>query len=64
MRIHATEVDMFYQVIARGDGKRYLHLTTFGSEQRASAPKSSQSMQLDAAMAEELVTLLIDTFGL
>lgn len=62
--VHPTKVDMFYQVIFDGAGRRYIHLTTFGSSDRASAPKSSQSIQLDAAMAEELVTLLNETFGL
>ena len=63
VKIHPTETDMFYQVVTTGDGRRYLHLTTFGSNARVATPKSSQSIQLDAKMAEELLRLLVDTFG-
>lgn len=64
VKIHPTEVDLFYQVVVNADGEPYVHLTTFGSQHRATAPKSSQSIQLNATMAAELVTLLVETFGL
>lgn len=63
VKLHPTVVDMFYQVVVDREGNRYLHLSTFGSPGRASAPKSSQSLQIDAEMAKELVTLLAETFG-
>lgn len=64
VKLHPTVVDMFYQVLVDSEGRRYLHLSTFGSPSRVSAPKSSQSIQIDAARAEELMTLLVETFGL
>ena len=61
VRLHPTEVDSSYQVLS-GDGETYLHLSTFGSDTRASAPKSSQSIQLDRRMAARLVEILQATF--
>jgi hypothetical protein len=61
VRPHPTEVECFYQVIESPDG-RLLHLTTFGSSHRMSAPKSSQSIQLDEASAGALMALLRETF--
>ena len=60
--VHPSEVDMFYQRI-EADGKLYVHLTSFGSDGRQSAPKSSQSFQLDLAAARQLVFVLRDVFG-
>ena len=58
---HATEVDCEYAVI--GEGRtRLLHLTTFGSDNRASERKSSQSIQLDEERARELVDIIIKAF--
>lgn len=63
VKLHPTSVDMFYQIVVDGVGKKYLHLSAFGSSDRASAPKSSQSLQIDVNMADELVRLLVETFG-
>ncbi|MBF6182705.1 DUF4263 domain-containing protein [Nocardia otitidiscaviarum] len=52
-----------HQVIADGDGATILHLTTLGSKDRESHPKSSQSLQLDTETAAQLVKLLHDSFG-
>ncbi len=59
---HSTEVDCYYDVVHARDGTTLLHLTTFGSDQRASKPKSSQSIQIDGKIARELVKLLVTTF--
>ncbi|TSE01835.1 hypothetical protein FOS14_00070 [Skermania sp. ID1734] len=61
IRPHASEVDCFYNVIDEG-GKRLLHLSTFGSDLRKSVPKSSQSIQIDAELAHQLIDLLRQTF--
>jgi 5-methylcytosine-specific restriction protein B len=61
--LHKTEVDCFYQVVAGDDGERYLHLTTFGSDNRKSKPKSSQSIQLSKAIADELVEIIRGELG-
>lgn len=61
VRIHPTEVDCEHRVIH--DGKvRLLHLSTFGSDERASERKSSQSLQLDEDAARQLVAILKSAF--
>jgi hypothetical protein len=60
--VHPSEVDLFYQRV-EADGKLYIHLTSFGSDRRESAPKSSQSFQLDLAAARQLVSVLREVFG-
>lgn len=62
VRPHSSEVDCYFQVVADVDGRPLLHLSTFGSDHRASAPKSSQSIQIDEEMARQLVALLVETF--
>lgn len=62
VRPHPTEVDCFYQVVTAPDGTRLVHLSTFGSAERQSEPKSSQSLQLDEAAARELVNVLLESF--
>ncbi|WP_427891506.1 hypothetical protein ACQHIV_03295 [Kribbella sp. GL6] len=61
---HPTEVDCFYQTVIDGDGNKLIHLTTFGSDDRRSNPKSSQSIQLDEIRARELIRVLQRTFNL
>ncbi|MFF2494185.1 hypothetical protein [Agromyces sp. NPDC058064] len=62
IRLHPTKVDCFHQVIRDDEGAAVLHLTTFGSADRASTPKSSQSIQLDRKTARELVGIIEDAF--
>ncbi len=64
VRVHPTEVDCFYQALTDQSGRTYLHLTTFGSDERQSTPKSSQSLQLDEAAARQLIQIMRDTFHL
>ncbi|WP_067711146.1 McrB family protein [Nocardia yamanashiensis] len=65
VRAHKMEdaVTCQYKVIDAPDGSTLVHLSTFGSEQRQSAPKSSQSMQLDRQNAAELIGILSEAFG-
>lgn len=58
---HDSKVDCSYNVIDEG-GERLLHLSTFGSDTRRSKPKSSQSIQIDYAMAKELFDVVVETF--
>lgn len=64
VKAHPTEADCQFAVVYDDDGTKILHLSTFGSDNRVSAPKSSQSIQLDYPVAEQLLELLIDTFKL
>lgn len=63
VRIHGTEVDCCYQRVTADNGSVYLHLTTFGSDDRAVPGKSSQSFQLNASSARALVEIIEATFG-
>ena len=58
---HPTEVDCEYTVVAEG-GQRLLHLSTFGSDNRASSRKSSQSLQFDVDRARELIQIIDKAF--
>lgn len=60
--VHPSEVDCFYQVVRGEGGETYLHLSTFGSDDRQSKPKSSQSLQLSQSVADELVAVIRATF--
>jgi hypothetical protein len=57
IRVHPTEVDCEYLVVSDG-ARQLLHLNTFGSDDRESARKSSQSLQLNLDMARELVEII------
>lgn len=61
VRPHPTEVDCEHQVIDAGEVK-LLHLSTFGSDHRASGHKPSQTLQLDEAAARELMDILTAAF--
>ena len=51
MKAHPTVVECLHQITRDEKGTKLLHLTTFGSDQRASQHKSSQSLQLDEGAA-------------
>lgn len=61
VKIHPTEVDCEYTTVEK-NGVRMLHLSTFGSDERASERKSSQSMQLDIERARELIDIIVKAF--
>ena len=62
VRPHKSEVDCFYQELLATDGSKLIHLTTFGSDDRQSEKKSSQSLQLDSNGAAELIAIFLDAF--
>ncbi|MGW5075794.1 hypothetical protein [Rhodococcus sp. NPDC004095] len=59
---HTSLVDCFHSTVLDADGELLLHLSTFGSDQRKSKPKSSQSIQIDAAMAAQLLEVIYEAF--
>lgn len=63
VRPHRTEVDCFVQTISSDTGEPLVHITTFGSAERQSPPKSSQSMQFDRKTASELIEYFVSAFG-
>jgi hypothetical protein len=62
LKPHPTEVDCEFGVVDDVAGVRLLHLSTFGSDDRASERKSSQSLQLDAERARQLVEIIERVF--
>lgn len=56
---HRTSVECGWQIV-HDDRGRLLQLATFGSEDRASAKKVSQTVQLDERAARELLRILRD----
>lgn len=62
IRVHETEVDCAHQVVTDDDGTVYLHLSTFGSDERKSGHKSSQTIQIDKQIAARLRDLINETF--
>lgn len=62
--VHPTEVDCEVRKVAPTMGAVLLQLSTFGSADRLSEPKVSQTIQLDRATALRLRELIDETFGL
>lgn len=62
-KIHPTETDAEWSIVIGANGSRLLQIATFGSDQRASKPKVSQTIQIDSALAGVLRTALDGTFG-
>lgn len=63
-RPHPTEVECGWQVVQAGDGSRLLQLSTYGSDDRRSDKKVSQTIQVDRAIAAQLIQVLTATFDL
>lgn len=61
-RPHPTEVDCLWQVVTGPEDATLLQLSTYGSDNRESEPKVSQTLQLDRVVAVQLVALLCETF--
>jgi len=57
--IHNTTVECEFGTVGEGRS-RVLHLSTFGSRDRISERKSSQSIQLDVEHARQLIVILAD----
>jgi hypothetical protein len=63
IRPHTGVVDAYIQVVEPLGPSPRVHISTFGSTERTSAPKSSQSLQLDSSSAALLVGHLREAFG-
>lgn len=63
IRPHRTSICAFAQRVIASDGIVRVHLSTFGSPERKSAPKSSQSLQFDEQSATELLHYFRTAFG-
>lgn len=63
IRPHAEAVEAYIQVVDPLGASPRVHISTFGSTKRVSAPKSSQSLQLDSSSAALLVSHLREAFG-
>lgn len=63
-RQHPTEVECGWQVISGPSGETLLQLSTYGSDQRQSEKKVSQTIQIDREIAAELNTVMKQTFGI
>jgi hypothetical protein len=59
--VHPTRVDCDWSVFEQ-DGKRFLHLDTYGSDQRKDKGTVSQTLQLDATAAGQLLEILRRAF--
>jgi 5-methylcytosine-specific restriction protein B len=59
--VHPTEVDCGWQLITH-HGAPIIQLSTYGSDQRASEKKVSQTLQFDERGAAELVSILLRCF--
>ena len=55
-------VECAYSLFTGPDGKPYLQLETFGSNERKLTGKTSQAIQLNEASAAELKKLIEQTF--
>jgi hypothetical protein len=63
-RPHPTRVDARWQVIRDRGGDALFQISTYGSDERESEPKVSQTIQINRIVAEELVRRLRETFDL
>ena len=59
---HPTSVECEFQSVDAGDGKRFFQLASFGSPERQSERKVSQTLQFSEAMARSLVIAIRETF--
>ncbi len=62
--IHPTEVDCEVRRVNPVEGGVLLQLSTFGSAERLSEPKVSQTIQLDREAASRIYALIAETFDL
>ncbi|WP_182885589.1 hypothetical protein [Microbispora sp. H10885] len=58
---HPTVVDCGYQVVHTSEGV-FLQLSTYGSDQRQTQKKTSQTLQFDRDHAEQLLRVIMSTF--
>jgi len=60
---HPTETDAEWSIVSTASGEKLLQISTFGSDNRASQPKVSQTLQIDRSVAIHLVEAIVATFG-
>ena len=60
-RAHPTNVECGWQPV-HDSGQSYLQLSTYGSDDRQSEKKVSQTIQIDRARAAELLAIIHGTF--
>ena len=58
-----SEVDAAWVVTTDSKYGTVLKISTFGSDTRASGPKPSQVVEINAAIAHDLIAILTKTFG-
>jgi Tfp pilus assembly protein PilX len=58
---HPTDVDAEYQAV-NGAEEKLFQISTFGSDDRASEPKVSQTIQLNEALAKDLLRAIRSVF--
>jgi hypothetical protein len=61
--VHPTEVDAEVREVEVASGEKLIQLSTFGSDQRVSEPKVSQTIQIDRNVATELRAQIDRVFG-
>lgn len=59
---HPTEVDATWAIVGTGP-EALVQISTYGSDARQSHPKVSQTIQIDEAVAAQLIDVLVDAFG-
>lgn len=57
-----TEVDCVYTTVFSDHNEKLLRLATLGSDNRKLQPKPSQIIELDQAMAQKLILVMIEMF--
>ena len=63
LKQHPTRISCFYTTAEVG-GRRIIQFDMFGSDKRQDAGSQSQTMQLDADRAEQLIAILRAEFDL
>lgn len=60
---HRSKVDATFQIIYGADGEPLLHIATYGSDDRLSEPKVSQTIQIDKKTALSLANIIDKEFN-
>lgn len=63
IRPHKSEVDAIYQILVNERGERLFHIATYGSDDRQSEPKVSQTIQFDVTTAQKLANIIEKELG-
>ena len=63
VRPNPTQVEGYVQIVRDAANETLVHLSTWGSKDRQSAPKQSQVLQFNRQSARELVEFFVRAFG-